>query len=232
MNSVQCNYCKSLNIIEKNNKCLCLECNNSFIVKNKNKTNIKNISNKEAHFKNIIKILTNIQNVKYNKELIYVINKIIKEKNIKEEFINGQFIFDQIKKYNIHEKKNYIISFMILCKIKSENPNLNNYTINIITKIFYDFINFLSKNDEINITISYQMLINNILTMFNITNNLIPIVKNNIKDKKYDLWNKYIIDVCKRMLFHTNLNFKIFFNPKKKYLNTGIQKHYKIDILT
>ena len=47
-----------------------------------------------------------------------------------------------------------------------------------------------------------------------------PTIKNNIKDKKYDIWNKYTIDVCIRMLYEEkNTKEDLFLNFKYKEKN-------------
>lgn len=203
----ECKVCQSYNLKKENNIIYCGTCGSYFVSNNKKVNgNIKNFSNKVAHFKNIIKSFNNFNNLDINQTFIDELKENISKQGISTEYIDTQFITEYSKKSTVRNKKNYILYYFILCNIKNENPFLNNDILNRINIIFYDFTNFLCRYNKINLTISYQLLINNILNIFDITNNLNPIIKNNIKDKKYDLWNKYIIDVCLRMLYVQSSN--------------------------
>lgn len=225
MNYDECRFCQSYSIIKQNNNYYCSSCNSHYYNGlKKNINTIKNFSNKEAHFKNIIKTLSQITtSLSIDDELINDMREYIDDKGLNYESIDTQFVtaFSKKKKYNT--KKNYILYHYILCCIKDMDPIFTKEAINIITIIFYDFTKFLCKYNKINLTISYQLLINNILSIFNINNNLNPTMKNNLKDKKWDIWNKYIINVCQRYLeeYNKKNNILYYSNIKDKLIDTN-----------
>lgn len=217
----QCKICKSYLTKNFDNIFFCLSCNSYYSESKKNFNIIKNFSNKEAHFKNIIKILNNLSYFTIKKEIIYEIKN--KMKNVNLDRIDSKFLNAFLKSNKIIDKKNYILYYLIICNLKNENPILDSDTLEIITIIFYNFINFMAKNNRIDETISYQLLLNNILDLFNITKNF-NINITNIKDKKTDIWNKYVVYICTKYLTVTP-NFKrkkLYFN-KQEYLEPKIK---------
>ena len=132
-----------------------------------------------------------------NTSLIIKLKEQLNEKQLKE--LNMKILNKIVKKFNMIKNKNYIVYYILICILREEDPNLDNEIIEIIAIIFYDFLNFLSKLNKITETISYPLLLNNILTIFNVTKNFNPNI-HTIKDKKWDLWNKYVLDVCDNYL--------------------------------
>ena len=221
MDLEECPICFSYDISLNNGIIFCQNCRNLYhLGKRKISNNIKNFSNKEAHFKNIIKSFNGSNDIMIDDNYIKEIKELIAENDIDSNVLDTQFINEFLKKNKKDQKKNYIYNYFMLCYLKDEKPVLNEEMINIISTIFYDFTNFLSRNQKINTTISHQLLINNIFNIFDISKNLMPTIKNNIKDKKYDIWNKYTIDVCIRMLYEEKSTKEdLFLNFKYKEKN-------------
>jgi hypothetical protein len=187
---------------------------------NKKKVNVKNLSNKLAHLGNVISAFKNITEDDYEGLVEFI------KKHPDLEKITHRDITAFTKKVKDKNKKIYLIHYLIICFINKENPRISHETIKIITIIFHDFTNFLCKYNKIDITISYQLIIRNIFKLFDINSNFGYFSKSNIKDVKNDLWDKYKMDVCRRMLINEqieeekiiqHLDFKHIINKKTNF---------------
>lgn len=217
MNNTQCEYCKSYNTNLDKNIFLCLNCNNYYVSKdNKSLNNIKNYSNKEAHFKNILKTLNTIGD---NNEISQNVLSDIKNKLIEgnAENIDIKYLNYFLKKNKLLKKKNYILYYMILCHIKNETPILDAEILLKINILFYDFINFMTNNNIIEETISYQLFLNIFLSLMNITTNFNPNISK-VKDSKMETINKYLIHICSNKMPITYRRERIY-NINLKYKN-------------
>src|SRR5690606_27104440 len=97
----------------------CTSCNSQYYNGMKKSINsIKNFSNKEAHFKNIIKTLSQITTLTIEDELLNDMKDYIDDKGLDYNLIDTQFITAFSKKKKYATKKNYILYHYILCCLK------------------------------------------------------------------------------------------------------------------
>lgn len=192
---MDCKACQSNNTVIVDNGVYCKTCTLYSRVKlgMRKTTNKNNYANKTAHFKNIIKKLNNTtqQEDCSSENVIQVISEKYGHIDIDANLLSQLY-----KKENIKDKKNYITHNYILNKLKGTSTKLDKQIINNVNYIFHDYIDYLYKTNNITHTISYKLILYNVLELFDIQNHFSNMNNNNPKDKKFDLWNKYVAHVC------------------------------------
>lgn len=214
----ECKICQSNMVIETSSGGIfCEACNNHyFFGKKRNINSIKSLSNKKAHFNNVMKQMREVDISKNG--ILTDMKKYIENFGLDTQHISVQFINEYIKTNKIKQKKSYILYYNLLYYLKNEISDTNTNFVNdsdidiikIITSVFQDYNKYLCLFGKINETINYNLVISNILSIFGSDTNVFSSTLS-LKDEKVDLWNKYISFTC------------------DKYLNNKVNKYITID---